>query len=335
MDANDAAAYNLIDISIKRLVRANPAAFLELAGFTVAPDRITFEDTAIQQRERRADHICIITADNGARRGVVYLEYQLVPDPDIVTDWLWKWIGLVQRFPVPVVLLVVYLHRGNYATFHQDYRARLGGLETAVQFNTFRFWECAAQIRGGNYPDFVPLLSLCEEHPTEATVREQVALIQHAALDEHRKQELISLSFIVASRDIAREILLRVIREVFIMKTLPPIVEDMFGDALRERERQRIQEAEKLAEARGEERGEKRGEERGEKRGEERGEKRGEVIGARAALLHLYTKKFGVAPAEVVARLEAIDTVAELYSMIDRYGEEIVSWPQLVPPSTD
>ncbi len=54
-------------------------------------------------------------------------------------------------------------------------------------------------------------------------MREQVTLIQHAALDEHRKQELISLSFIVASRDIAREILLRVIREVFTMKTLPPL----------------------------------------------------------------------------------------------------------------
>src|SRR5579871_2729616 len=229
MESNEASGYNLIDISIKRLVRDNPAAFFELAGFKVASGRVTFEDTAIQQRERRADHICILTNENGTRRGIVYLEYQLVPDSTIVPDWLWKWIGLVQRFSVPVVMLVVYLHQGSYATFQQDYRARLDGLETVVLFNTFRFWECAPQIRSGKYPDFIPLLPLCEEHPTEATVREQVALIQSSALAEDRKQELISLSLLVASRDIARSILLRIVEEVFTMKTLPPIVEDMYG----------------------------------------------------------------------------------------------------------
>jgi hypothetical protein len=41
MEADQMSAYPLIDIAVKRLVRENPAAFLELAGFPVAPDRVT------------------------------------------------------------------------------------------------------------------------------------------------------------------------------------------------------------------------------------------------------------------------------------------------------
>ena len=168
------------------------------------------------------------------------------------------------------------------------------------------------QICSGKYPDFIPLLPLCEEHPNEATIREQVALIQSAELEDERKRELISLSFIVASRDIARSILLRILREVFTMRTLPPIVEDMFGDALRERERER------------------------ELQGEERGEAVGARKEARATLLRLYTKRLGAPSPEIVARLEAIENIEQLHAVIDRYDEQTESWEQLLPPvSTD
>ena len=100
------------------------------------------------------------------------------------------------------------------------------------------------------------------------------------------------------------------------MNTLPPIVEDMFGDALRERERQR------------------------ELQGEERGEKRGEAVGARnearGTLLRLYTKRLGAPSTEVVARLEAIENIEQLHAMINRYDEQTETWEQLLPPvSTD
>ena len=97
MEPREEPGYYLIDISIKRLVRDNPAAFLELIGFPVAPNHVTFEDTAIQQRERRADHTCILTNDNGERRGVIYLEYQMVPGQAVVREWIWKWAGLLKR----------------------------------------------------------------------------------------------------------------------------------------------------------------------------------------------------------------------------------------------
>jgi len=93
------------------------------------------------------------------------------------------------------------------------------------------------------------------------------------------------------------------------MKPLPTIVEDMFGDALRERDRQRVLEA------------------------EERGEERGEVVGAlkeaRATLIRLFAKRLGAPSAEVVKRLETIEDIDVLHSMIDRYDEQIESWEQL------
>jgi hypothetical protein len=139
-----------------------------------------------------------------------------------------------------------------------------------------------------------------------------VSLIQRANLDEERKQELLSLSFLVASRDVARGILLSLVREVFSMDTLPTIVEDMFGDALRKRELQ------------------------SEKRGEERGEKRGEVVGAlkdaRTILVRLYSKRLGAPSPDVVDQLEAIDNIESLHTMIDRYDEQPESWEQLLSP---
>ncbi len=87
------------------------------------------------------------------------------------------------------------------------------------------------------------------------------------------------------------------------MKTLPPIVEDMFGDLLRERERERIQEAEEV----------------------------GEVVGTRTSLLRLYTKRLGAPSSEIVARLESIDNIETLYAMLDRYDEPVESWEQLLP----
>jgi hypothetical protein len=300
MTTDEESANNVVDISIKRIVRDNPAAFLELAGFQVEPALVRFEDTAIQQRERRADHTCIITDVNGKPRGIIYLEYQTVPDPTLIEDWIWKWIGLVKRFSVPVVILIVYVHKGNYATFHNQYTAKLDSLETTVRFDTFRLWDRTNEIRSGKYPDFIPLLALCAEHPTEATVREQVALIRSLELTEERKNELISLSFVLASRDIARNILLTLIEETFAMKTLPPIVEDMFGEVLREREQRQTSDA-KLTEA-------------------------GDI------LLLLYTKRLGTPSPEVIERLQAIQQLEQLHALIARYDDQIESWDQLLPP---
>jgi hypothetical protein len=103
---------------------------------------------------------------------------------------------------------------------------------------------------------------------------------------------------------VARSILIRIIEEVFTMKTLPPIMEDLFGDALRQREMQ----------------------------AEERGEERGALSDARMIVLRLFTKRLGDPPGEVLTRLEAIIEAEVLHAMIDRHDEQIESWEQLLPP---
>ena len=44
--------------------------------------------------------------------------------------------------------------------------------------------------------------------------------------------------------------------------------------------------------------------------------------------------RLGAPPAEVVARLEAIDKVELLHQMIDRYDEQFESWEQLFLPNS-
>ena len=94
------------------------------------------------------------------------------------------------------------------------------------------------------------------------------------------------------------------------LETLPAIVEDLFGAALRERDRER------------------------ELQGEARGEAQGAQREARALLLRWGERRLGAPSPEVTARLESIERLEELHTLIDRLDEPGQSWEQLLPPGT-
>jgi hypothetical protein len=135
-------------------------------------------------------------------------------------------------------------------------------------------------------------------------------LIEAAELSVERKRELLSLSLLVASRDMEREVVLAIAREVFSMEsleTLPPIVEDLFGAALRERDREH------------------------EAQGVTQGEAQGALREARVLLLRWGVRRLGAASAEVLTRLEAVASLEELHALIDRLDEPGQSWERLLP----
>src|SRR5947209_6703355 len=158
-------AQDLLDCSLKLLTRHAAPALLRLAEIAVDPAQIRFEDTAVNLPEHRADTIMLLGAENDPDRWGWHLEYQLEPDPRVIPGWLLKNAAFNSGLGLPVILTVVYLTRGDRATFPDRYRIEGGGRSNEHQFDTLRLWEHAAPIRNGALPELAPLLVLCEDRP--------------------------------------------------------------------------------------------------------------------------------------------------------------------------
>src|SRR3954452_7830914 len=105
--------HDLIDRSLKVLTRHAAHALCRLADIAVAPDQIRFEDTAVNVAEHRADQVLLLGEEGDPARWRWHLEYQMEPDTSVMDGWLVKNAVLTARLPLPVVLTVVYLTRGD------------------------------------------------------------------------------------------------------------------------------------------------------------------------------------------------------------------------------
>ena len=204
---------NAIDISVKALFRECPSAALRLAGLNVSKEDIRVEDPNLNLPELRADHVFIIPAaalDVGLTVPAdepeigVYLEYQLEPDPALLKSWFAKCGGLTRQIGIPIVLMVIYLHRGDRATFPDRYSVSVGALRTEFSFTAVRLWEYADRIRSGELAELAPLLILCDETPSQQTVALEVELIRNAGLPRDVQTDLLGLALRIASRRLPR-----------------------------------------------------------------------------------------------------------------------------------
>jgi hypothetical protein len=253
----------------------------------VPADVIRVEDPNVNLPELRADHVFIIPfeqANTAEPVGTdnneiaVYLEYQLDPEASVLTSWFAKCAGLTRQLGMPVVLLVIYLQRGDRATFPDEYRVAIGDLSTSFTFTAIRLWEYADRIRSGELAELAPLLVLCEDEPTELIVRSEIALIRNAGFPKPVQTDLLGLALRIASRRIPREALLALFREDIEMIRETGIVEEWIAD----------------------------------------GEQRGKVQEARNLLIRLGTKRLGDLDAKLRAQIEAVTSVETLENLVVR-----------------
>jgi hypothetical protein len=203
---------------------------------------------------------------------------------------------------MPVVLLALYLQRGDRATFPDQYRPQAGGLAMNVTFPVIRLWEHADRIRSGELPELAPLLVLCDEMPTIATVREEVALIHSSQLSAGTQAELLGLALLVATRQFTRELLRPVFEEDWSMIKGLEILDDLYKAT--------GQLDEWKAEAKAE------------------GKAEGEMQGSLVTLLRVGRKRFGEPEPDVIQALEAISSAETLQQMAVRLLE-VESWKEL------
>ena len=294
---NEEETSQLVDSTLKRIVRYDPTAFLKLAGISVSGKSVRFEDASVIQKEFRGDQICILADESRNDIGGVYFEYQMAPKQLDVVNWIAKWAGLISRFPFPVALLVIYLHKGSYATFHRELSARVGVLETKATFDVLLLWESLDVIRTGAIPALIPLMTLCEDNPSLATFREEIDLIQRAELSIEDREELITFAFLIARRDMNRELLLPIVKEIYPMNRLPDIFEEAFDEVLKDRDA--------------------------------KNEAKGKADEARSILLMLCERRLGAPKQSVIVQLEAISNIDALHALI-RDFERYENWDEML-----
>jgi predicted transposase YdaD len=303
---------SLIDRSVKRLFRDQPHAVLRLAGVEAASVR--FEDTNLNIPELRADHVFIVEEEGDAAPYALYLEYQLRPDTELLVHWGLKWLGLCRQLPMPVALLVVYLEKSDRATFPSTYERSGGPLRTTLSFDTVRLWEHRDRILSGEWPELAPLLVLCEPHPTEATLAQEVELIHRSGLPRGVQTELMGVAISVASRVFGRDVLRTIFREELAMLDEMENLKELFletGSFRKWLEDPRVSgEVQARAKAEGKAEGEAEGIAKGKAEGEAEGIAKGKAEAARRMTLAFLSRHFGELPQALVDRITLADAEA-------------------------
>lgn len=216
MDSNEKVP-NIIDLTIKRIIRDHPSLLLRLLGIPLTtPYR--FEDAVVIPTEMRADHVFILQDENGKDTGAFYWEYVLVPKIEDHKKWSFKWGMLKKQLGLPVCMMVMYLERGNYATFPSAIVDIVGGLTTKLEFVSILLWEIEDRIRTGELAEFAPLLYLTQNDSNPSILEEEAAIIQSAPLSDKTKDELILLAVRAASRRFGSDIVRSIFKEKASMK---------------------------------------------------------------------------------------------------------------------
>jgi flagellar biosynthesis/type III secretory pathway protein FliH len=330
-----------IDRSLKVLMRQVMPAFLRLVGVEADPATVRLTDVSVNLPEHRADQVFLIGAEEAPDRFGMHVEFQTQPDRRTLRGWFLKNAALTAQLDRDVILVALYLTRGDRATFPDSYTATGGGLENAFRFRTIYLWERAERIRSGELPELAPLLVLCEENPTEETLREERRLILELDAPREVRADLLAVAAMVGSRYFARELLAAIFREELEMIKEGSLFDEWLEEALKEgleqgRQQglqqglqQGIEEGRQQGLQQGIEQGLQQGIEQGLQQGIEQGlqqgieqglqqgEAQGEARAARHLLLRLLAERFGELPASAVTRIEAM-TPAECEVMATR-----------------
>lgn len=236
-----------VDACVKTLLREFPGVIARLAGLSALSEQVFFEDTAINLPERRADHVLVLGSPDDPKRGALYVEYQLRPNPALIPEWEYKRCGLRIRLQIDVVLLVLYLEKGDRSTFPDSYIEVVGGVSNEFRFTSVRLWEHAERIRNGELWELAPLLVLCEDNPGEETLREEFALISNSGAPAQTQADLLALALRVGERDLPRSMLEAIFREAIPMIQGASIIDDWIAEGRAEGEAKgKLDEAQRL-----------------------------------------------------------------------------------------
>ena len=269
---------SVLDRAAKRLFGEAPRAALLLAGARL-PEGVTIrrEDVSINIAEHRADQVFV--PDVPGSPWAIHMEYVTQPDPRDHPNWLYKNGCLNRQLKIPVLLVVVYLEKGDYATFHAGCTLEGGGILNTHGWHVVLLWDFVEAIRHGALRELAPFLSLCLDHPTEEILLEQKAIIKDLDVSEARRAELIALSMMIGRRQFSESALEAAFREELPMLKEMEFVQEWMAECRQEGLFQGREEGREEGRQEGRQEGLEQGIEKGLEQGIERGREEGVLIG--------------------------------------------------------
>lgn len=153
----------------------------------------------------------------------------------------------MKQLQLPVVLLVIYLQKGDRATFPDRLITEVAGLQDEYRFPVILLWEFRDRIANGEFPELAPLMVLFDDAPDERTLQREIEIIHQAGFTKEDEADLLGMALRLAERSFAKEVLALIFRKELDMVRQGGIIEDW------------IAEAEERAKADGESRGEAHG----------------------------------------------------------------------------
>ena len=265
------APINIVDRTVRRLVRRSPGAFLSLLGISVDASRIRFEDTAVILPELRGDNVLTVLGQRSKPEWGVHFEFDLNASGRDLLEWQIKSLGLTKTLGFPVPLCVIYLSKGRRATFDSSYSVGPAALTNVHTFHTILLWEHRDRILSGELAELAPLLTLCYARPSRRVLEEERRLILGIGRSRQEKADLLGMAAAVGTRYFSQEVLREVFREEVQMLKETSFIEEW----LQERE--------------------------------DKGKREGQDEGARKLATELLTEWFGQLPPAAIARIQQAD----------------------------
>jgi predicted transposase YdaD len=164
---------------------------------------IGVEDTAINVPEQRSDKI--FRFRKGKTETIISLEFMVRPELKQLQNFHVKNGLLTGSLRQPVATVIVYLERGRYRNFPDEYSVRLDGVVTVTRFTRILLWEYAERIRNGELKELAPLLVLFSEQPSTEIIIEEMKLINEVK-EVRERSDLLALAAMVAFRKFRRNL---------------------------------------------------------------------------------------------------------------------------------
>lgn len=229
---------------------------------------------ALNIPEHRADDLLLVDTPNPEARWALLLEVQARPDPKLLRSWRFKATAAEKVLDFPVILAVLYLERGEYATFPDTEFIRGGTLQNTYGFETVRLWEHGERIANGELPELAPLLLLASAVKTEAVLQQERELILNLPVSLELQRDLLAVAMMVGQRYFQTETLERIFREELAMLKEAGFIQEWIDE--------------------------------GEARGRAEGAVEGETRAFRVALTRTLTGHFGPLSADIQARINEL-----------------------------
>jgi len=217
-----------IDRTLKILAAKYPNVFQRLLfGDKTEIEFLGVEDTAINIPEQRSDKIFKFRRSN--KETFISFEFLIQPKRRDLQKFYIKNGLLTAALRKAVITVIVYIERGKYRIFPDEYIAQIDGIEMTTRFARVLLWEYADRIRSGEFNELAPLLVLFSDRPSTEIVLEEKKLI-HQVQNVQERSDLIAIAAMVAFRKFKNGLIKELFSEEYEMMKASNFIEEWIKD---------------------------------------------------------------------------------------------------------